>query len=264
MINWVKTPENRLALPPKLDLQSWIGRWDRMQERHLVNRSERFETMARLVRETQPEAKLLLDIGCGTGSVMECLLQSVPGAQVVGVDSDPSLLLLAEKRLEKWSGRACLLNADLRRAEWWAPLPCPFDAVVSATALHWLTPAQLEGLYAQLPILLRPGGIFLNADHVRSDSQAIQGAWEQHREEMRRAQQRAEAEDWRGFWRAYGSAIGFDREAFGAEVVGDWKGVVEQGMPLSWHLDRLRAVGFAAVDCFWRSDCDAIYGGIRA
>lgn len=38
---------------------------------------------------------------------------------------------------------------------------------------------------------------------------------------------------------------------------------VEEGLPLAWHLDTVREHGFAHVDCFWRSDRDAIYGGIR-
>jgi hypothetical protein len=35
------------------------------------------------------------------------------------------------------------------------------------------------------------------------------------------------------------------------------------GLPLAWHFDRLRESGFAQVDCLWRCDGDAIYGGIK-
>jgi trans-aconitate methyltransferase len=34
----------------------------------------------------------------------------------------------------------------------------PFDAVVSTTALHWLSAAELGELYRVLATLLRPGG----------------------------------------------------------------------------------------------------------
>ena len=37
---------------------------------------------------------------------------------------------------------------------------------------------------------------------------------------------------------------------------------VEEGLPLAWHFDKLTESGFSSVDCFWRCDCDAIYGGI--
>ncbi|WP_366521110.1 class I SAM-dependent methyltransferase [Lapillicoccus sp.] len=41
-----------------------------------------------------------------------------------------------------------------------------FDAVLSSTALHWLPAEALSGLYRDLAQLLRPGGVFLNADHL--------------------------------------------------------------------------------------------------
>jgi hypothetical protein len=44
--------------------------------------------------------------------------------------------------------------------------------------------------------------------------------------------------------------------------MGPWVGS-EQGLPLKWHFEQLKTAGFEAVDCFWRLDCDAIYGGIR-
>lgn len=49
-----------------------------------------------------------------------------------------------------------------------------------------------------------------------------------------------------------------DRE----ETFGAWAGV-ESGMPLAWHFDRLREAGFSTVECFWRHDGDAIYGGLK-
>ena len=51
-----------------------------------------------------------------------------------------------------------MLN-DLRQPSWIEAVESPVDAVVSATALHWLTPEQLAGLYRQIAQVLRPGGI---------------------------------------------------------------------------------------------------------
>ena len=61
-----------------------------------------------------------------------------------------------------------------------------------------------------------------------------------------------------GFWAAYGQALGYHSQA----AIDGWEGGVEKGLPLAWHLDRLRQAGFRAVDCFARWDCDALYGGI--
>jgi hypothetical protein len=70
-------------------------------------------------------------------------------------------------------------------------------------------------------------------------------------------------DDWDSFWTAYTAALGLDAAEADARVLGGWDGGVEEGLPLAWHLDALREAGFGAVDCFWRCDCDAIYGGFR-
>ncbi|MET0416763.1 MAG: hypothetical protein ABW022_12170 [Actinoplanes sp.] len=41
--------------------------------------------------------------------------------------------------------------------------------MVSSTALHWLSTTQLLGVYQVAAALLPPGGLLLNADHLRFD-----------------------------------------------------------------------------------------------
>ena len=167
-----------------IDWPAWVSRWDRMQEGYLVARDERFAVIARLVRETQGEAPCILDLGCGTGSLMAVLLEAIPGAQVLGLDLDPTLLPLAEKRLSAFGSRGRVDLADLTRKSWLDLVTGPVNAAVSATALHWLSPDQLAVLYSQVAGLLSPGGIFLNADHVASDAPVVQAGWVRHRDEM--------------------------------------------------------------------------------
>jgi len=143
-------------------------------------------------------------------------------------------------------------------------VPSPLDAVVSATALHWLNAAQLSGVYRQIGPLMRPGAIFLNADHAGSDCPGIQRAWELQRDLALSRQGGAQGDHWDAFWREYSQALGLDLDPIRRRVAADWEDGVEDGLPLAWHLDRLRESGFASVDCFWRSDCDAIYGGVRS
>jgi SAM-dependent methyltransferase len=143
-------------------------------------------------------------------------------------------------------------------------VPAGVDAVISATALHWLTEIQLAALYRQLPAVLRPGGVFLNADHVGSRHPQVQAYWERNRDEMRRAEGGTEGEDWEGFWEAYTQALGLSgRRRVTERVLGGWDGGVEEGLPLEWHLAQLKTNGFDHTECFWRCDCDAIYGGFR-
>ncbi len=252
-----------MKIPVDLDADHWLARWDRMQEYYLAHRAERLAHLAWLVRVTQEAPRLVVDLGCGTGSVMATVLDALPEVRAVGVDLDPVLLLLAERRLARFGPRAQVLRHDLRHPAWPAAIGGPADAVLSATALHWLGPDELEALYHHLSALLRPGGLFASADHVASPSAALQRGWEQHRDEVRAATRLPGAEDWGTFWAAYGAALGIeDIPAYRQSLVPDWHGV-EDGMPLAWHFDALRRAGFSTVECFWRCDADAICGGLR-
>lgn len=251
-----------LQWPQHMDWRHWADRFDRMQERYLVSRAERFDVIVRTIRAIQPVPQRVLDLGCGTGSLGLAILNAFPQCELVGVDVDESMLALATARLAEFGPRASVLRADLRAEDWHAKVGNGFDAAVSATALHWLSADHLSALYGRVADLLLPGGILLNADHVGSERPAIQQAWQTHREAMRQVERTGQAsESWDEFWQAYAAALGVDIAAIGAKSVGPWEGV-EDGLPLAWHFDRLREAGFAPVDCFWRSDCDAIYGGV--
>jgi SAM-dependent methyltransferase len=251
-----------IQFPTHIDWQTWIRRWDRMQDRYIPARKERFDTIVRLIGDTQQKVSRVLDVGCGTGSLMLSILQAFPTAEVWGIDFDATLLALAKRRLAGFGSRAKLVEADLRKRNWPSLVPVPFDAVVSATTLHWFSPPQLSQLYKQFGKILRAGGIFLNADHAGSTSKRVQKRWETHRNLLVRKYQANGADDWDVFWRAYGRALKIDVKDFRRKLTGQWVGS-EQGLPLEWHFERLKTSGFEAVDCFWRRDCDAIYGGIR-
>lgn len=250
-----------LNLPKEIDHKQWIQRWDRMQERYLAHRAERFEIMARIIQATQENVSNVLDLGCGTGSLMAEIMDVFPDAKVYGIDFDPTLLPLARARLQNYGARAALILSDLRAENWMDSVPVPIDAIVSATALHWLKSQELEKLYQQIARLLRSGGIFISADHVASGNESIQKAWAQERENVLK-QRATDADTWEDFWQAYMKAWGRDTFEIYQRVLHSWEGGVEEGMPLAWHFDKLRKAGFPIVDCFWRYNCDAIYGGI--
>ncbi len=248
--------------PADINWQHWVQRWDRMQERYLLKRPERFAIITQMIGSTQRAVGLVLDLGCGTGSLMLQILENFPKANVFGIDFDPTLLPLAKQRLERFGERAKLILADLREDSWSRLVPHSMDAVISATALHWFKPQQLACLYQQIAGVLRPGGIFLNADHVGSDHPLIQKIWQKRREKMHAEQANEQADSWESFWKDYTKALGTNAREINMRVIGQWEGGVEEGLPLSWHFDELRESGFHSVDCFWRCDCDAIYGGI--
>jgi len=255
---------NSFQLPSGFPWRDWVERWDRMQERYLVRRSERIELLIHLVGAARHPVRRVLDLGCGTGSLMQPFLDAYPESAVYGIDFDPLLLPLAQARLSSYETRATIIFADLRSDDWRAQLPGAVDAVISATALHWLTAKELSDLYRRLSNVMRPGGLFVNADHAASRVPDIQKFWEQERRQRLHFEADPKGDDWDGFWVEYQKALGLSgpRQA-NACVIGGRGGGTEKGLPLEWHFSELSASGFSHPECFWRCDCDAIYGAFR-
>ena len=98
--------------------QGWIDRWDVQQTSYLPDREDRFAALIDAVEAGTGRADpLVLDLGCGPGSLAVRLLDRIPDATVVAIDTDPLLLALGRAT---YGGRAGLRFADLdlRSAGW--------------------------------------------------------------------------------------------------------------------------------------------------
>lgn len=148
------------------DWQSWQESWDRQQEWYMPDREERFRVMLDMVEAVVGPEPRVLDLACGTGSITDRLLKRFPRATSTGVDLDPALLAIARGTFEG-DDRVTFVTADLKDAAWTERLPHEaYDAVLTATALHWLHSEPLATLYGQIGGLVRDGGVFMNADHM--------------------------------------------------------------------------------------------------
>ena len=144
-----------------------MSRWDSQQSGYVPEREERFQAMFDALAGLLPEAFVALDLACGPGSLSRRLLERFPGARAVAADMDPVMLALGQGTLGDHDGRLRWVEADLASPDWLEAVgETQVDAVLSTTALHWLTPEQLFGVYRDLGRLVRPGGVFLNGDNM--------------------------------------------------------------------------------------------------
>ncbi len=177
----------------------------------------------------------VLDLGAGTGLLARQVAVAFPDAELTLLDGAPSMLDAARRAL---GDRARYVEADLAD-----PLPHgPWDAVVSALAIHHLDDTAKRSLFQRVHAGLVPGGAFVNAEHVAGPTplfQDLYAAWHERRATA--------AGSTRQEWQAARERMRFDQYA----------SVEDQ---LAW----LRDAGFADADCLFKDHSFAVLVARRA
>ena len=98
----------------------------------------------------------VLDLGCGTGSLVLRLAKALPAAELVGIDVSPTNIGAAQRRSDaELRGRLRFVVAD-----YLAFRDAPFDVIVSDGVLH-LIAAPTNTLIAKLAADLKPDGLLV-------------------------------------------------------------------------------------------------------
>jgi SAM-dependent methyltransferase len=248
---------------------AWISRWDDQQQVYMPDREDRFTALIDAVEEgAGRQDPLVLDLGCGPGSLAVRLLGRLPKATVIAVDADPVLLALGRSA---WRDRPGLRFADrdLRSGGWSRGLELerPADAAVSTTALHWLTANALTALYAEVATVLRPGGLLLDGDHLRENETVSPVLARLGHVLIERAERRRpaadDAETWSGWWDAVAADPALT-ELFTRRQRLDLD-TEHHGSPaglLQTHVDALRAAGFAEIGTLWQVGDNRLLCGV--
>ncbi|WP_405811685.1 class I SAM-dependent methyltransferase [Streptomyces sp. NBC_01520] len=245
------------------DWQSWQQSWDRQQEWYMPDREERFRVMLDMVEAVVGPEPRVLDLACGTGSITDRLLTRFPNATSVGVDLDPALLAIARGTFDG-DGRVTFVTADLKDPDWPTLLPhASYDAVLTATALHWLHSEPLTALYGQIGRLVRDGGVFMNADHmIDTDTPRINAAEQAHRHAARDRARAAGALDWAQWW-----ALAAEDPVLAAPTAERFRIYGEHAdgdMPSPrWHARTLREAGFGEARAVWSSPSDSLVLAVK-
>jgi tRNA (cmo5U34)-methyltransferase len=182
---------------------------------------------------TRPVARVL-DLGAGTGLLAAMVARAHPSAELVLLDGAAGMLEEARERL---GDRAAYVVADLGD-----PLPeGPWDAVVSALAIHHLGDDGKRALFARVRDALAPGGVFVNAEQILGPTPELDAVYlgRHHLAALELGASEAE-------WEAALVRMVHDRCATVADQ-------------LAW----LTEAGFAAVDAPWRDGRFAVLAGRR-
>jgi ubiquinone/menaquinone biosynthesis C-methylase UbiE len=103
----------------------------------------------------------VLEIGCGTGTLLTMIKQTYPGVKVVGLDPDPKALARAKRKSIK-------VGFDIQFDQGFSDeLPYPdaiFDRIFSSFMFHHLKEDEKKGTLMEVHRVLKPGGSFYLLD----------------------------------------------------------------------------------------------------
>lgn len=169
------------------------------------------------------ELRRVLDLGAGTGLLARAVAAANLSSELVLFDGSAAMLDQARVSLGE---RASYIVGDLHQA----PPAGPWDAVVSALAIHHLEHPAKRALFARIHAALSPGGVFVNAEQVRGPSDFLDRVYLRWQE--RRARELGAS---RSEWEGALERMQVDRNAS-----------VEQ------QLEWLLAAGYTDVDCLFK------------
>jgi tRNA (cmo5U34)-methyltransferase len=179
----------------------------------------------------------LLDLGAGTGLLSAMIADAFPKAGLTVFDLTPEMLTIARQRLKPLGKRVKFVTADFAKA---APSK-PYDAIVSALAIHHLPDSGKRHLFADIFKYLTPRGVFINADQVAGEGAAVderaRQMWIKRARELKVAER--------------------DLNAALARMKQDMPATV--GQQLGW----LREAGFVEVSCSYRNLIFAVLSGTK-
>ncbi|ANB04514.1 methyltransferase [Streptomyces ambofaciens] len=246
--------------------KAWVERWERQQQRYAVDREERFTVITDVVEHVTAgrPRPLLLDLGCGPGSLAARLAERLPDAEIVAADMDPLLLELGRTH----HANAARYVDTVIGADGWTDalgLRRPLDAAVSTTALHYLPEPVLLDTYRRLAALLCPGGVLVNGDHFPPAERSCSGVTA-HVGRRRAERTGGHAhEDWQAWW----TAAARDPEL--ADLVAERAqrraaragGAGGADLSADRHAELLRRAGFRHVAPVWQFGDSAVLVALK-
>ncbi len=139
-----------------------------------------FDIVGRVLRAHDVEVERMLDLGCGDGIATQAMLDRFPVSQAGLVDFSEPMLDAARERFVTSTTDLQIVVGDMLESDWFPEVRStgPYDMVISRYAIHHLPDARKQTLYGEVLSLLRPGGMFVNIEHVKSVNSQYQAAFD--------------------------------------------------------------------------------------
>jgi tRNA (cmo5U34)-methyltransferase len=209
------------------------GDYDKTIATLIPHYSELIDAAAAAVDVTARNAPAVVDLGTGSGALLQRISKVRPKARLIGIDADATMLASATERLGR---NVQTIEENFER------IRIPRCDVVSASfALHHVPTGQRKGgLYKRCFASLRHGGMLVSADCYLANDGKIRDrhreAWLEH---LERSYTKRKAQNFLRTWAKEDVYFTLDRE-----------------------IELLKQAGFA-VEVMWRKDSFAVLVGLK-
>ncbi len=212
---------------------------------------EELEIILRIIKFFKPDLNSFLDLGCGDGVLGKTLLTNQPQATGVFMDFSESMIEAAKVNCQPYRNQTTYAIQDIGAVNWLDQVSneLPVDVVVSGFAIHHQDDPNKKRIYRDIfDKVLKPGGIFLNLEQVKSATPQIETIFNEFFMD-RMIEFKKENE----------TAISI--ETIQTEFYKDKK--VNILAPVETQCHWLREIGFSQVDCFFKAFELSIFGGVK-
>jgi len=210
---------------------------------------EQLDILLRLVSKSQSVVNNFIDLGCGDGILANTLLTQYSDANGLLLDYSPSMIDAAKDRMSAFQNQK-IVQSDLSDSNWLDNVINKPEVVVSGYAIHHLKNGRKYELFEEIFEILKPGGIFINMEHVASASKFGNSLFNELIVDSIHAKLEKEG-----------------KKQSKADLMREHLNRPDQSenilLPVTTQCEWLKEIGFIDVDCFFKCFELAIYAGIK-
>ena len=142
--------------------------------------AQQLDVVHRVIAIHDLKVERVLDLGAGDGYAAAQIVARHPVNHAVLVDFSKPMLDEARAHFADAPFAVDFVEGDLRSDDWVDQVmrSGPFDLVISRFAIHHVPDERKRQIYQQVFAFLRPGGVFVNVEHVASASETLHEAFE--------------------------------------------------------------------------------------